>query len=124
VNSNALLKQLTAASVEFVVVGGLAATIHGSAYVTRDADICIPFEPGNIARVLQALSPTADRGAGTSRCSLGRCRAIFADPVPRVSKIGANQQVVSERHVAEALDWRRSLPPLGRGDGSRPAEGR
>jgi hypothetical protein len=57
VNSNALLKQLTDASVEFVVVGGLAATIHGSAYVTLDADICIPFEPGNIARVLQALSP-------------------------------------------------------------------
>lgn len=35
-----LLRRLTEESLEFVIVGGFAAVTHGSAYVTRDVDIC------------------------------------------------------------------------------------
>ncbi len=55
-NSNKLLQLLTAANVEFVVVGGLAATVHGSSYVTSDLDVCTSFTQENIARILHALN--------------------------------------------------------------------
>lgn len=36
----ALVELLASADVEFVIVGGLAAVVHGSAYVTNDVDVC------------------------------------------------------------------------------------
>ncbi len=38
---------LVAANVRFVVIGGLAATAHGSARVTDDLDICYDPDPAN-----------------------------------------------------------------------------
>jgi len=37
---NQLLKRLCEANVEFVIVGGFAATLHGSTLLTRDLDVC------------------------------------------------------------------------------------
>jgi predicted nucleotidyltransferase len=37
-----LLKALHQQGVEFVIIGGLAAVLQGSAYVTADLDLCIP----------------------------------------------------------------------------------
>jgi hypothetical protein len=42
--------------VEFIVVGGAAATAHGSARLTRDLDIVYNRDPQNIERLVQALS--------------------------------------------------------------------
>jgi len=52
-----LLKRLRDADVEFVLVGGLAATVHGSAVVTEDADVCAPLTEANLERILTAISP-------------------------------------------------------------------
>jgi hypothetical protein len=41
----ALLRLLSAARVEFIVIGGVAATIHGSAHITVDLDILHAREP-------------------------------------------------------------------------------
>ena len=47
---------LTGAGVEFVVVGGTAAILHGASMATYDLDVLMPFTPDNSARLLQAVS--------------------------------------------------------------------
>ena len=41
--------------VEYVVIGGIAATFHGSTTVTRDFDICYSRERANLERLASAL---------------------------------------------------------------------
>ena len=48
---------LSRAGVEFIVVGGTAATIHGSARLTRDLDIVYRRTPENLRRLIAALRP-------------------------------------------------------------------
>jgi hypothetical protein len=50
-----MLRALTDAEVRFVVVGGLAATAHGSRRVTDDLDICYDTSKGNVARLAALL---------------------------------------------------------------------
>lgn len=44
----AILQILTARGVDFVVVGGYAAVLHGSARITQDLDICYSTTPLNL----------------------------------------------------------------------------
>jgi predicted nucleotidyltransferase len=48
---------LVRGGVEFIVIGGAAATIHGSARVTRDVDIVYRRTAENLRRMVDALSP-------------------------------------------------------------------
>jgi|SRR5438270_11311488 len=57
INFQAALKALTEQGVNFVVVGGYAATLYGSGYLTRDLDICYERTPENMARLVSALQP-------------------------------------------------------------------
>lgn len=50
-----LLRRLSVAGVEFVVVGGVAAALHGSSLVTIDLDLCAPFSTENLTRLLPEL---------------------------------------------------------------------
>ena len=43
--------------VEYVLVGGLAATAHGASLVTMDTDVCFRQSPGNCERLARALGP-------------------------------------------------------------------
>jgi predicted nucleotidyltransferase len=52
------------AGVRFVIVGGLAVTIHGSAHVTFDLDICYARDKDNLSRVANALRPVNPRLRG------------------------------------------------------------
>jgi predicted nucleotidyltransferase len=54
---DALLRVLGTAHVEFIVVGGVAAIIHGSAHVTYDLDIVYHRTPENLERLAAALQP-------------------------------------------------------------------
>jgi hypothetical protein len=60
-----LLQRLVGGGVEFIVIGGFAATAHGSAHVTVDLDIVYRRSPDNIRRLADALAPLAPylRGA-------------------------------------------------------------
>jgi hypothetical protein len=54
-----ILRRLTSRGVDFVVIGGIAAVLHGSAQATYDLDICFATDPGNLEAlgdVLIALS--------------------------------------------------------------------
>jgi hypothetical protein len=58
------LVTLADAQVQLVIVGGLAITIHGSAYVTYDLDLCYSRDPENLARLARALHPAHPRLRG------------------------------------------------------------
>ena len=56
-NLRAVLDQLHARGVEFIVIGGVAANAHGSARVTYDLDVLYNRTDENIARLVQAMAP-------------------------------------------------------------------
>jgi hypothetical protein len=51
----ALLRLLLTSEVEFILVGGLAGNVHGSARATFDVDIVYRRSPENLQRLVQAL---------------------------------------------------------------------
>lgn len=60
----AAVHALCGAGVEFVVVGGLAANLHGSAQVTLDLGICYSQAGVNLTRLVAALAPFHPRPRG------------------------------------------------------------
>ena len=54
---DALLKVLTDGNVEFIVIGGVAASIRGSVRHTRDLDVVYRRSPENISRLVAAVAP-------------------------------------------------------------------
>ncbi len=52
-----LLKALHEEGVKFVVIGGAAAVLQGSAYVTADFDLCYSRAKENLERLAKALAP-------------------------------------------------------------------
>jgi hypothetical protein len=52
----ALIDTLAAAQIEFILVGGVAATVHGAARLTLDVDVVYSRAPENIARLSAALA--------------------------------------------------------------------
>ncbi len=54
---NQLLRFLLENRLEFVLVGGLAGVIHGSAQVTQDVDICLIPKADTIQDLRRILSP-------------------------------------------------------------------
>lgn len=51
----AALQALTSAEVDFVLIGGVAARLHGSPTLTRDVDICHERDPENLERLSSVL---------------------------------------------------------------------
>ncbi len=60
-----LLQLLTEHSVEFIIIGGAAAVIHGSSRLTQDLDVVYRRSPENLACLTNALKAQAPylRGA-------------------------------------------------------------
>lgn len=60
-----LLRVLCEGRVDFIIVGGVAARIHGSARLTQDLDLVYSRSPENIDRLVAALVPVSPylRGA-------------------------------------------------------------
>jgi hypothetical protein len=53
----ALLGALVEGGVHFVIVGGVAGTVHGSARLTQDIDIVHALDEANLERLVRALEP-------------------------------------------------------------------
>jgi hypothetical protein len=58
------VQTLCDAGVDFVVIGGVSATLHGSAQVTYDLDICYSRASANLRRLIEALTPFHPRPRG------------------------------------------------------------
>jgi hypothetical protein len=55
-NANRILRTLLAHDVRFVVIGGIAANLHGAALLTKDLDVMYERERGNLRRLAAALA--------------------------------------------------------------------
>ena len=51
-----LLRRLTDHGVEFVIVGGYAAVVHGATIVTIDVDVCCRFTTANLLKLQSAVA--------------------------------------------------------------------
>ena len=51
-----LLNKLSDNNFEFILIGGFAASVYGSSYVTHYLDICAVLTPGNIEKLRNILS--------------------------------------------------------------------
>ena len=54
---DALLSALSTNGVNFIIVGGVAASLHGSARVTFDLDVVYDRSAANLGRIVTALAP-------------------------------------------------------------------
>ena len=52
-----LIRVLADAGVEFILVGGVAATVHGSTRLTQDVDVVYARSEDNVRRLVAALTP-------------------------------------------------------------------
>ena len=62
----ALLERLNLAGVEYVVIGGIAAVVHGSVTFTQDLDVCYATDEQNLDRLGTALSAMGARLRGVT----------------------------------------------------------
>lgn len=65
-----LIPRLAEGGVAFVIVGGVAASIHGSAQVTLDLDISYARDEENLTRLVKTLAPLHPRLRGIQAISL------------------------------------------------------
>jgi hypothetical protein len=59
-----VLPVLVQSRIDFVILGGIAAGVHGSAYPTYDLDICYSRDPANLQRIVDAIAPLHPRLRG------------------------------------------------------------
>jgi predicted nucleotidyltransferase len=52
----AILQALITRGIRFVVIGGVAATVHGSARLTNDIDLCYDVASDNVDRLVELLT--------------------------------------------------------------------
>ena len=56
-----LLRRLNEGGVEYVIVGGVAAVVHGSARVTEDLAVFAPLDHANVLAIIKSLANTSPR---------------------------------------------------------------
>lgn len=54
-----ILRELLDANVRFILIGGLAAQVHGSPSLTGDVDVCFALDGDNLAHLAVALGSLA-----------------------------------------------------------------
>jgi predicted nucleotidyltransferase len=93
-----LLKRLVEAGVEFVLVGGVAANLHGSSHMTRDLEVVTRIDRQNCERILAALGdlePRFYQAQGRPRVTytaeaLGQFRNLYFDTtLGRIDLLGS-----------------------------------
>lgn len=98
-----LLRRMVAGQVEFVVVGGVAARVHGSAMMTLDLDVVLPFTAMNLARLMVALEGLHPRHRMT----------VGPSPVLETPEQLASSQPLHLATDSGPLDIYGSMPPVG-----------
>lgn len=101
---DALLALLHEADLPFVVVGGVAALVHGAGMATQDLDVVMPMEPALLDRLLEALRPYHPRHA--LRRDLG--------PIRQDGQALAGFRMVLIETDLGRLDVIGEVPPVGR----------
>lgn len=100
------IRALCDAGVEFVIIGGVSANLHGSARLTFDLDICYSRAHPNIRRLETALAPYHPRpkefpGGSALHTDFGAIN-LFAD----VAGLGSYDDVKAHSILVDAFDRR------------------
>ena len=124
------IQVLVDAGVDFVIIGGWSAVLHGSAYITNDLDICFSRRPENLSRLAGALAPFHPRLRDLPddlkflwderTLSNGTVFTLVTDVgkidlLAEVAGLGTFEAVRSHSQLFEAADrrvWALSLPAL------------
>jgi predicted nucleotidyltransferase len=83
-----LLRRLAAAQVEFVVVGGLAVNAWGVVRGTKDVDVVVAPEPGNLRRVAEVAVAAGGH--------IHKGEALLGTPISIASALAEGDQVAIE----------------------------
>jgi hypothetical protein len=51
------IKSLSEANVDFVIIGGVAISVHSSGYITKDLDFCYLRNKENLKKIVVAFTP-------------------------------------------------------------------
>jgi hypothetical protein len=101
-----LLRALARHGVEFVVVGGVAAQVHGWRGATVDLDIAVAIDDSNVKRLNQALA-----SVGATQGTVGAFGTAF-------QTIHGRLEIVRRAHgVGHYADWLRAAREHEVGDG-------
>ena len=76
----AILRVLTAHGVDFVIVGGVCGVLHGAPIATFDLDVVHSRAPGNIDRLLGALSELGAHARGQADRRVAPDRSHLESP--------------------------------------------
>ena len=98
-----ILKRLHDYNVEFIVIGGVAAALHGSTQGTFGTDVCAPLHDANLGRIIAAL-----RGLNPRR----RFRPDRVIPVDSLEKFSGFKNLYVRTDWGD-LDILGEMPPLG-----------
>jgi hypothetical protein len=113
------VQTLVDAGVEFVLIGGWAAILNGSARTTRDLDLCYARTPENHRRLAEVLSPYRPRprefpmepprvwDAATLNNGMTFTLATTLGPIDLLAEVpglGSFQQVKASAKLVEAFD--------------------
>jgi predicted nucleotidyltransferase len=63
----ALIRRLSDGGIGFILIGGVAATVHGSVRLTRDVDVVYARSPENIQQICQVLGEVHPYLRGASK---------------------------------------------------------
>jgi hypothetical protein len=115
------LQVLTDAGVEFVVIGGVSAVLHGSSVLTFDVDICYSRATSNLRHLVAGLAPFHPRPRGFSEglpfiwdeVTLRNAALLTLltdlgeiDLLAEVAGLGAWEEVKARSIIVEAFDRR------------------
>lgn len=129
-NFIAAVQTLVDQGVDFVIIGGWSAILHGSSYITSDLDLCYSRQPDNLKRLAKALAPFHARLRDMPRNlpfiwdeATLRNGTIFTlstdlgeiDLLAEVSGLGGFEEVKKNSVLVQAFDrnvWTLDLPGL------------
>lgn len=103
-NLNLLLKRLLEAQVDFILIGGYSAVIHGSSQVTHDLDICAVMTDEQLDRLKTALKDLDPRH---------RMNPTFQPSLNDTPKDSKEMQNYYLRTKAGVLDILAEVSPVG-----------
>jgi hypothetical protein len=98
----AIFRSLASEDVEYVLVGGLAATAHGASIITVDTDICYRQTPENCERLARALAAVG--------AEIYPPRPV---EIPITGELLLTHRIVHLRTRAGRLDVMATIPGLG-----------
>jgi hypothetical protein len=103
-NLTLLLKRLLEYKIEFILVGGYAAVLHGSSQVTHDVDICALIDEGELQKLKIALKDLEPKH---------RMNPSFQPSLEEYPKPGQNLDNYYLKTKSGVLDIIKRVDPIG-----------